>query len=164
MEQVYNLYIASYSGKVKLYWNRILGAWVEFKSGASPIKESELRMAMKNAKNRAFGYIQSEKVEEPALELPCGATSKDSYDGPLDAWESVHGDAITANLKAAAAVRKPEDQPSGGSARWLADATDCVVDNQPIGGGERHWSSITGSSDPMDSPTFDEECDAGIHQ
>ncbi len=40
--QKYRIYIISYSGKVKLYWNRILQAWVDYEGNASPFKSTEL--------------------------------------------------------------------------------------------------------------------------
>ena len=38
----YNLYIISYDGKVRLYWNRILKAWTSHKGNASPYLYSEI--------------------------------------------------------------------------------------------------------------------------
>ena len=44
---IYNICIESYSRKVKLYWNRMLNTWTEFKENASPFSADEIDNALR---------------------------------------------------------------------------------------------------------------------
>lgn len=51
------VYILSYSGKVKLYWNQILRAWVDSKGNASPFHQNELPTWIKDISARTENVI-----------------------------------------------------------------------------------------------------------
>ncbi len=46
MKKRYCIFIVSYSGKTKLYWNRILQAWTENIGSASPFTEDEVKNSL----------------------------------------------------------------------------------------------------------------------
>lgn len=54
----FRLFIVSYSGSTKLYWNRLLNAWVEHKGIASPYTEEEI-----DHMNLGAWKVDMEKIE-----------------------------------------------------------------------------------------------------